>query len=146
MEVLTLKMIGLICLGPCRRGMQNEILASHFEVHLNLMCWIEFKCIWNTLQFQLWLPPVVYITGQPRSGTCTSECPGTFRAPLSLPGAISHGVAVISTTIGGTPKLFFLLVFFFLPFFLACFFFFSNKLAYYCFKCPELNTETWSPQ
>lgn len=43
MEVLTLKMIGLICLGPCRRGMQNEILASHFEVHLNLMCWIEFK-------------------------------------------------------------------------------------------------------
>lgn len=135
MEALTLKTIGLICLGPCRRGMQNEILASHFEVHLNLMCT-------HTLQFQLWLSPVVYTTGQPRSGTCTSECPGNrFRAPLSLPGAISHRAAVISTAIGGTPKLFFLLVFFFLPFFLACFFF-SNQLAYYCFKCPELNIET----
>lgn len=64
--MLNLEMIGLICLGRCRRGLQNEILASHFEMHLNEMCT-------RTLQGLTWHMIIGHTTGQPGLGPSPSE-------------------------------------------------------------------------
>lgn len=105
--------VGLICLEACRRGLQNEILASHFEdafefpVHLYIKVWTFSYCQLVTPQGSLW------------SGAPPWACPGNlFLASRSLTCTLSPSVA--GTSVNHTrysPVVLFLLVvvfFFFL--------------------------------